>query len=423
VNGERATSGLNRLLLQEYGLEANDDALIETWFGRDQFRSPATMWTSSQPENRVRHPVVEPLARYDVPVYVWAARSVQVHPFVADAEAYPLIFTDTTFGETNRNSFRNLEPEPVELNIGADTQGRLLIGGIGENLLTGSRVALLGDSEMLENIFGLTYLSAEDSGPRYPGNHILADRLVGWLLGVPEADWPDLPDEFTWIALDGDASDWDESLRPVSDDILDTPMNDIKQVRAFYNDQYLYLLIETASETADALRVTLSVEDARVSRQVVLTDDHAAVITADGGETPLPDAGMAVGQAVEVRIPRRAFSSLASITRVCLDQASMGNQDCLEATFRPPLVTDLDPVPVRPTDGPMAFLRNSGNLRAAPSTNAAVLTSLFGRTPVGVLGRNEAGDWIKVHDGRWEGWLALPLVVMSADVERLPVLP
>jgi hypothetical protein len=52
-----------------------------------------------------------------------------------------------------------------------------------------------------------------------------------------------------------------------------------------------------------------------------------------------------------------------------------------------------------------------------------MLTTLPGRTLLKLVGRNEAGDWVKVYDGRWEGWIAVSLLAFNADIEGLPVLP
>jgi ABC transporter family protein/SH3 domain-containing protein len=422
VNTDRSTSGLNKLLWADYGIGMDDDALVESWFGPKMFQSLVTTLSPALPENFMRHAIIAPLLQYDVPVYVWAARSVQVDALSRDAVAYPLLFTETTFGETNRNALRGQDTEPIQLNIGQDQQGRLLLGGIAENTSNGSRVALLGDSEMVQNVFGLTRFSTDDVRPRYPGNYIFAERLAAWLLGLPEENWPPLPSGFTWISLDGSADDWTSSARSLVNP--DTSLSDIQRVQAFYNDQYLYVLIETTGVPPASASVTMTLQDQGGTRSFVLDINEVALVDNKGNKTLLPNGAMSIGQVIEARVPRSPLSAPDPITAICLSEgATSGKQNCLNQSLRPPLLTDIDPVPVRPVTGPQAFLFNEGNLRVGPDPQAPVLTALPGRTRLKLIGRTEASDWVKVYDGRWEGWISLSLLAFSADIESLPVLP
>ncbi|MEP6984258.1 MAG: Gldg family protein [Chloroflexota bacterium] len=414
VNSDRSTSGLSKLLWADYGLGLDDDALIEPWFSPTPFKSVVNTLSATLPENIVVNPVVEPLLHYDVPVYIWSGRSVQVDALSPNSRAYPLLFTETAFGETNKNIFRADAPDPIQMNIGQDKQGRLMLGGISENKKNGSRVALLGDGEILQNIFGLTRLSSTDARPRYPGNYIFAQRLASWLLDLPEADWPSVPIGFTYISLDGKADDWDTALTPlVAKDASQSP---IQQVRAFYNDQYLYVLIEPSSG-AKPSSITLTMQDVGGNRSFEISGTEIQSVDDKGNKTLLPDAEMKVDQMIEVRLPRRALNGADPITSICLDQ------NCLKQVSRPPLLTDIDLVPVRPAIGPDTFLLNDGNLRSAPDTKSVMLTTLPGRTLLKLIGRNKAGDWAKAYDGRWEGWIAVSLLAFNADIAALPVLP
>jgi hypothetical protein len=280
-------------------------------------------------------------------------------------------------------------------------------------------VALLGDGEMLQNIFGLTRLSTTDARPRYPGNHIFAQRLAAWLLDLPEDEWPSVPPGFTSISLDGKADDWDKSLAPLI--TKDVAQSGIQQVRAFYNDQYLYMLIEPTSGAATPTHVSITMQDVAGSRSFELNGNEIQLVDDKGNKTPLPDAGMHVDQFIEARLPRRVLNSTDPIASICLNEAT--DQNCLKQLPRPPLLTDLDLAPVRPVLGPDTFLLKDGNLRSGPDTNAVMLTTLPGRTLLKLVGRNEAGDWVKVYDGRWDGWIAVSLLAFNADIEGLPVLP
>jgi len=66
----------------------------------------------------------------------------------------------------------------------------------------GSRVALLGDSEIVQNAYGL---AQSDAGvPLFAADYILTERLAAWLCAcrrpVSRAARPS-----PWIALDGNA--------------------------------------------------------------------------------------------------------------------------------------------------------------------------------------------------------------------------
>jgi hypothetical protein len=129
---------------------------------------------------------------------------------------------------------------------------------------------------------------------------------------------------------------------------------------------------------------------------------------------------MRIDQVIEARLPRRTLTSTDAVASICLNSAS--NDNCLKQFSRPPLLPELDLVPVRPTIGPDTYLLNDGNLRRGPDTKSLMLTTLPGRTLLKLIGRNKAGDWVKVYDGRWEGWISASLLAFNANLELLPVL-
>jgi hypothetical protein len=132
----------------------------------------------------------------------------------------------------------------------------------------------------------------------------------------------------------------------------------------------------------------------------------------------VPDAAIAVGDDIEIRLPRRLFPTDASVlAQICI--ASTDN--CVGGPLRPSARNDRDPVPVRFGPGPQAFtLGNSVNLRAEPTTASRVVITLPLRTLFSVKGRNDTGDWIYVQNGRFEGWISRPLLAINADVTLLP---
>jgi hypothetical protein len=60
------------------------------------------------------------------------------------------------------------------------------------------------------------------------------------------------------------------------------------------------------------------------------------------------------------------------------------------------------------------------NLRATPSTRARILLRVRRGQSIQILGRNEAGTWLKVRVGRRDGWMSADYI-SGADVDALPV--
>ena len=278
VQPAAATSGLNRLLTLDYGLGMQNGTLLEPWFQLAQFDTALNLSAAAQAENFVQHPIIAPILHYDLPVRTWGAGNLLVDAFGTDSQADALLYTETAYGETDRNSLRGAEDAaPLGLNIGVDYQGRLLIGGVAVNTATGSRVALLGDSEIVENLYGLSRIANNSTVPLHPGNRILTERLVAWLMGLPEESWPALPEGLTWIALDGDASDWPADLPAVEDAILDAPENDLQSIQTFSNDQYVYVLLRAFKLKPDA-SLEFSAQDGQRLRQISTPRDSLSAL-------------------------------------------------------------------------------------------------------------------------------------------------
>jgi hypothetical protein len=420
IQATMAGSGLNNLLLLEYGLGVQNSTLIEPWLSLDQLASLARLWSRAQIEDHGVHPVIAPLQRYDLPLQTWGAASIKLEPLGLDSLARPLFFTETPYGETSADALRQTgdNPPPLVLNIGEDLQGRLLVGGLAVNYRSGSRLALLGDSEMLQNLYGLAYETSGSNIPRFPGNRILAERLAAWLMGLPEEAWPPLPGGITWLALDGAADDWEEIGAQVDDALLDAPANDIQSARAFQNDQYVYILLQAFNITPD-LRLEFTAQDFSIARQVIYEQGGFYSLEAESGRSQLPDAGIALGDYIEIRLPRRALGSATAFSRICV---GLDNADCIEDPLTIQTASTLDPVPVRPLNVPLASVANSANLRLGPATNTRVQVTLPPRTQLTPLGRDSSGEWILLRNGRWQGWINIPLLNMNIEAERLPVI-
>lgn len=417
VNSERATGGLNRLLQLEFGTGVEDNLLVQSWFlkaGLDDLRANQII---TQADAFVPHPVLEPLVSYQVSVHIWGGRTVLAEPFgPGPSYAYPLSYVETAFGETSTRLFAAEEADPLQVNIGTDPQGRLLIGALGENEQLNARVAVLGDSELLQNGFGLARLPGTQT-PRYPGNQMLVDRLVSWLLERPETDWPGLPRGFTWLQIDGDSADWDLSL-PAFDDMVteDEPSRyDLQRVFAIRNDAYSYLLIETDQPPPPTVEVWI--EAVNNGRPVRLRLSQSA-ITIDDSPPVYEDSAIGVGTSIEVRLPLRVVGLSPSFEQLCLvNPQDTTQQDCLDRTFTTRLVSEVDPRPLHNLSGPLAVVNATGtvNLRSAPDPNAGVVGSVNNGTLFIVIERDATGDWLRVVNSRFEGWMNASLIAANID--------
>ncbi len=88
----------------------------------------------------------------------------------------------------------------------------------------------------------------------------------------------------------------------------------------------------------------------------------------------------------------------------------------------PPTPAPATPVPG--SGGVVATVQVAANVRAGPGTDFPVVGGLSQGTQVTVVGRNESGDWLQVQlpgEPPRQGWIFRALVVLSDEVEGLPV--
>lgn len=433
ANTETTRSGLNTLFTLDYGVSLTDALLVEPWFSLESVQDLSTSYLFAAPDYVTDHPIVAPLLAYDVPVLLWGARSFQVEAFGPDSSAASLLFTRRPYGEADIANIAREQAE-LEINIGTDILGEQTIGAIAENSLTGSRIAILGDSELFQNGYGLAVTGS--AAPRYPGNRVFVERLLGWLLERPVEDWPTLPRNITWLALDGQGDDWanQTQLSTLQDDTGDASADayDIQQVTGLRNEDYLYMRIETAAPPDPASTVSLSFDTTINSQPDIVVMAQAEGTTfrlvEDDTAAPLNDASIAIADEIEIRVPLRVINSGIRIPILCLippgvapDDASV---DCTEGNFNVPSATAEDAFDLRGlADGPLATLRTSGtvNLREGPDTTYGVVTVLSNGQVLAATGRNEAGDWVQVQNARYTGWVADFLLLSNHDLLSLPV--
>ena len=423
VNSVLSTDGLNQLLNLEYGNYLRDDFLVETWFTPFTLGDLYNTQSISYADEIVPHPITAPLVAYELPVFTWGARSVQVDPFGPGSTASPLLYSQSAFGETD-NIFRGDDASPMQLNIGRDPQPRLLIGGIGTNLETGSRIALLGDSELLQNEFGLIR-HGDTTQARFVGNEVFLERLGAWLLGLPETEWPDLPSGYTWLLLDGDGADWDQSL-PVFEDVtaeVAVASYDLLEVRTFHNDNYVYALIDTALPPLPDTQVEVIFDANGPEATVVLNEETGGSLLVDGNTVSIPDAAIAIGEMIEIRIPIRIAGRVPIIERICLTTASDPESQIRDCNGQRLVVNDtldLDPVAFLPTAaGPVAIVTSprTVNLRAGPAESFPIIAGVTRGTPFVATDVNEDGEWVQIENSRYSGWMTR--IWLSLDVRLL----
>lgn len=424
VRTESFNSGINKLLDQEYGIRIQDDILIDPWFDVDPLSDVTRSWSEAIPNEINSHPITQLHVLYDLPIRFWGGRSLYVESVNGVANSNTLIYTENLYGETSRFNLRDTETPQFEFNIAKDNQGRLQIGSIAENIETGSRVSIIGDSEIFQNIYGLTRNPSDEQLPLFVGNYLFVQRLMQWLLGIPEGEWLPVPDELTWIAIDGITDEWSNELPSFTDTVLEVrPLGyDIQTIRLFNNEYYSYVAIETFAELEPDAVITLRFDIGSESRLVVLQDGVISFVDENGNTIIIDDADYTISDNAEVRLPLRVIGTTPILSQVCITDKEKWVVDCFDERMSSILVGTIDPVTMRFSNIPMAFVVNSANLRVAPLVDSQRIAGLSNRTQLAVLGRNTSGDWVKVANGRYEGWIATFLLKINANIDLIPVL-
>ncbi|MBN1564147.1 MAG: SH3 domain-containing protein [Anaerolineae bacterium] len=424
-------SGLGILLNLFYGIQLENTLLTEPWFANSTLTNQNTTFLTTTAETVVAHPVTAPLAQFSLPVQTWGARSIHVEPFGTSNYATPLIYTETAYGETNTRVFpqRNRDSDPLEFNVNADAQGRLFVGALAENTVLHSRVVVFGDSEMVQNGYGMAL--DLDGTPLYPGNQLLIARSAAWLLELPEDTWPTLGSNYTQLALDGQADEWGDVPTLFEDPADDAAANyDIQAIRAFRDDSFLYLTVETTGAPTHDTRLSLDLEttsDGVIDLTLLITPDQAIWSNQTETRVPIPDGQLVMGDGIEVRLPLRVVTEGAVISNICLADSrvaeSMPPIDCAgETPGIIPVVNTEAPVEVYFPPGPRATvttLQASVNIRTAPNSDAGVIDLAPHGRLFAVTGRTALGDWIQVSNGAYTGWMADFLVYLNSPLSNI----
>ncbi len=430
VRTRLAASGLSLLLDWDYGISVYDTFLAEPWFSTGTISDLYRTYMLTYPD-LVDDAITAPLKQYGLPVWVWGARHFGIQALGVGSAGVPLLYSDSAFGEIAPSIFRTVGGNPVdrlELNIGADALGRLSVAVRARNTETGSRVALLGDSELFRNGLGLAQTG---SSPRNAGNWILAQRLAAWLLELPPEQWPPLPSGFTWLVIDGQQQDWPQQTEGVvADDEADVenPAVDIERVQAMADDDYLYVLIQTKEPPDAGVRVDLALgEQKGGAENAVLIAGQSGVyrVEPEGGETPVADAAMGLGSAIELRLPVRLATGSLRLERVCVREsnvAARASEDCLDQPLEPHSLDSRAPFDFSLAGHLLVTVTGDGvNIREGPGTDRRQIGIVPNRMVFAAVGRNDDASWVHVRNARFEGWIAAQLLLPGGDLLWLPV--
>ena len=425
VRTETSRSGINQLLELEYGITIGDNMLIEPWFDVGPLSNVVNSWSDGTPDEVTPHPITQPLVDFDLPIRFWGGRSLNIEFINGVAETNALIYAENLYGETSRFNLNDTDTNQFELNIGTDVQGRLVIAGIAEKLDTGSRIAVIGDSEIFQNIYGLTRNPAIEQLPLFLGNALFVQRLLQWLLKVPEEQWVRIPEAFTQIVIDGQTDDWiDSPNRIFNDTVLDVDSlgYDIQSVQLFNTASFVYIAVETFANLNSNAVTILRFAVGNNSILIILDDQTVSVIDNESNRIIIPDASYAIADHLEVHLPLRIVSTTPLLTEVCISDVSSNIVDCYTDQMTSFLSESIETVTAKFEGLPMAFVLNSGNLRQAPFANSELIAGLSHRTQLAILGRDVTGDWVKVANGRYEGWIATVVIESNADIQQLPII-
>ena len=238
----------------------------------------------------------------------------------------------------------------------------------------------------------------------------------------------------TWIALDGNLSDWPQNAPVTTDGTSDASILslNIREVRAIYNDSYLYMSIETISQPNPSSQIELGLSTTGTNQMDTLLtlrpghvlarqDNHEAVL--------VPDADMAVGNVIELRVPLRLTGTPPHIVDLCLSSAVAlafpQAPDCMESSIQIGRVNQIDPAPLRYSANPMIAVRGDGrnpfNVRAAPSSTAKVLITAPVGTIYAAIGRTADGKWIQIENAAYMGWIGRETLFTPGNLDSLPV--
>lgn len=408
-------SGLNELLWEDYGIRWRDDIIAGMWWSEDTLATVSSRSFRNQPQRKAAltaeplpdNPVTGALLQYNLPVYYWHGRSLQLRQPAFRGDPVPILQTiGTPYGETT--------PRGVpELNLGPDTLGVMTLGAYVQDRETGARIVVIGDSDMFKNGYGLEYVNGNEVLPLFPGNDLLARQLVSWLL-TGETRELTIDNRYVQSPIDGFEAGW-ERLNTVVDD---TAPDDLDRLVMARSDRRLYALLEApALEEASSFLMTYTSDDSEFS--VVYELGSGTVEVVEGTQrTSIETSRYAVGEIFEASLPLQVLPRQFTITEVCLvtDEAYCADTNITSIVSSgmemrgKHVIAGLPLVRVMNTTGDV--------LRAIPQADAPNVVEVNFGEFLSVLETSEDGTWLHVSVDGQIGWIPASDVQPQAGVSE-----
>jgi len=236
--------------------------------------------------------------------------------------------------------------------------------------------------------------------------------------------------DLLFTVVDGRSEDWARFGGALEDEQGDsTGTVDLRSVRSYLNDQFLYVLIEADGDLdmVQLVLVDIVTEQAGVygTYQYALPqrgDGSLFVLTETSGETRSASGVVAVHDEVfEIRLPLGLLDGPEHVSLVQVsfaEDVSAGVIVSDEVVGRMPAVTPLEVEPV--PDSVVADVRV--NLRQA-AVNGEILRILEPGTALALVGRNEDGSWllVRLENGSGLGWVSAEYIRTEAELFSLTI--
>ena len=152
---------------------------------------------------------------------------------------------------------------------------------------------------------------------------------------------------------------------------------------------------------------------------VILEDGSVSYVDSSGNVQVIQDARYRILESIEARIPLRIVGEDPIFTEICVSDTSTAS-DCYETNLTSTLVGQLDPLSIRFPSVSTGYVITTAQLQDAPDDTPII--ELQSQTQLAVLGRNALGDWVKVANGRYEGWVEAAELAINARRNLLPVM-
>lgn len=410
TQGLPANHALNDLLWEDYGIRWRDDLIVEEWFTADAIQMSFQGGSPFQPDRMIGlhaaaipgHPITFVLGQYNLPVYYWGSRSLELQAPALRGEPVALLKTrGLAYGET-RGSQADLE-----FNIGQDTPpGEVVLGAAVEDFNTGARIVVLGDSEIFKNGYGLELTNNQFSSPLFSGDDIFARAVIRWLMRLP-MDELVLSFGNVWMPVDGNLSGW-ETLDPLFVNEGANPPS-IDSIRMTRSERRIYVAIEITNIPYPIKGIVIRAVDSfgdTYGLDLKIDGRLTATITNPQGSQALYGVQIVMGEIVELSLPLQTLpvGLQYNITDFCVEGTRL---HCVE--FNAPSLPSLGLEPEgRNLLAGFATARvvstNGLYLRDAVSGGRVLDILSYGEF-VNVVGRDNTGNYVQAWVDGMMGWV------------------